>query len=37
MRRLTADERVLEVAKLMSGAEVTETGLEGARELMGLK
>jgi len=27
---------VEEVAKLMSGAEVTEAGLEGARELMGL-
>ncbi|MER3523940.1 MAG: DNA repair protein RecN [Ignavibacteria bacterium] len=37
MRKLTVDERVLEVAKLMSGAEVTEAGLAGARELMGLK
>ena len=37
IRRLTLDEQVREVAKLMSGAEVTEAGLEGARELMGLK
>ncbi len=37
IRRLSDEERVLEVAKLMSGAEVTATGLEGARELMGLK
>jgi DNA repair protein RecN (Recombination protein N) len=37
IRRLTDEERVLEVATLMSGAEVTATGLEGARELMGLK
>lgn len=36
MRRLSDEERVEEVAKLMSGAEVTEAGLEGARELMGL-
>ena len=37
IRRLTLDEQVREVAKLMSGAEVTEAGLDGARELMGLK
>ncbi len=37
LRKLDLDERVEEVAKLMSGAEVTEAGLEGARELMGLK
>lgn len=36
MRTLTFEERVHEVAKLMSGAEITEAGLEGARELMGL-
>jgi DNA repair protein RecN (Recombination protein N) len=36
MRRLSDDERVEEVAKLMSGAEITKAGLEGARELMGL-
>jgi DNA repair protein RecN (Recombination protein N) len=36
LRRLTLDEQVREVAKLMSGAEVTEAGLAGARELMGL-
>jgi DNA repair protein RecN (Recombination protein N) len=37
IRLLSLDEQVEEVAKLMSGAEVTEAGLEGARELMGLK
>lgn len=37
IRQLSDEERVEEVAKLMSGAEVTEAGLEGARELMGLK
>ena len=36
LRSLELEERVEEVAKLMSGAEVTEAGLEGARELMGL-
>jgi DNA repair protein RecN (Recombination protein N) len=34
MRKLSLDERVQEVAKLMSGTEVTEAGLMGARELM---
>jgi DNA repair protein RecN (Recombination protein N) len=34
MRKLSLEERVREVAKLMSGAEVTEAGLRGARELM---
>lgn len=37
IRKLTTEERVKEVAKLMSGAEVTEAGLVGAKELMGLK
>jgi DNA repair protein RecN (Recombination protein N) len=37
VRKLTLDERVREVAKLMSGAEVTEAGLRSARELMGVK
>jgi DNA repair protein RecN (Recombination protein N) len=37
IRQLTLDEQVQEVARLMSGAEVTNAGLEGARELMGLK
>jgi DNA repair protein RecN (Recombination protein N) len=37
LRRLALDEQVREVARLMSGAEVTETGLAGARELMGLQ
>ena len=37
MRKLDLEERVEEVAKLMSGVEITEAGLEGARELMGLK
>ncbi|MBI4417501.1 MAG: DNA repair protein RecN [Ignavibacteriales bacterium] len=34
LRKLELEERVEEVAKLMSGAEVTEAGLAGARELM---
>lgn len=37
LRKLDLHERVEEVARLMSGAEVTEAGLAGARELMGLK
>lgn len=37
VRKLTTDERVKEVAKLMSGAEVTDAGLKSARELMGVK
>jgi DNA repair protein RecN (Recombination protein N) len=37
LRRLTLDEQVQEVARLMSGAEVTDAGLAGARELMGLR
>ncbi len=37
IRRLDDEGRVEEVAKLMSGTEVTEAGLEGARELMGLR
>ncbi|MEW6509698.1 MAG: DNA repair protein RecN [Bacteroidota bacterium] len=37
MRRLTLEEQVEEVARLMSGAEVTDAGLQGARELMGLE
>jgi DNA repair protein RecN (Recombination protein N) len=37
LRKLTLDERIHEVAKLMSGAEVTEAGMAGARELMGLQ
>ena len=36
IRKLSLEERVEEVAKLMSGTEVTEAGLEGARELMGV-
>lgn len=36
MRRLSLDEQVREVARLLSGAEVTDAGLIGARELMGL-
>ena len=36
-RKLTLDQQVHEVAKLMSGAEVTEAGLEGARELMRIR
>ena len=37
IRQLSLDEQVEEVARLMSGAEVTSAGLAGARELMGLK
>ncbi len=37
MRMLDEDERITEVARLISGAQVTETGLESARELMGLR
>lgn len=36
LRKLDLEERVEEVARLMSGAQVTEAGLAGARELMGL-
>ncbi|MBM2847015.1 MAG: repair protein RecN [Bacteroidetes bacterium] len=36
IRKLSMDERVKEVAKLMSGAEITEAGLKGAKELMGV-
>ena len=36
MKRLSLEEQVHEVAKLMSGAAVTDAGLQGARELMGL-
>ncbi len=34
IRKLSIDDRVQEVAKLMSGAEVTEAGMIGAKELM---
>jgi DNA repair protein RecN (Recombination protein N) len=37
IRKLSPEERVHEVAKLMSGTEVTDAGLVGARELMGLQ
>jgi DNA repair protein RecN (Recombination protein N) len=36
MRRLSLDDQVREVARLMSGTEVTDAGLQGARELMGI-
>jgi len=36
IRKLSLDQRIEEVAKLMTGAEVTEAGLMGAKELMGL-
>jgi DNA repair protein RecN (Recombination protein N) len=36
LRKLELDERVKEVAKLMSGSQVTDSGLKSARELMGL-
>lgn len=37
IRKLNTDEQVKEVAKLMSGENITEASLKGARELMGLK
>ncbi|MDE3057605.1 MAG: DNA repair protein RecN [Bacteroidota bacterium] len=37
LRKLMVEERVHEIAKLMSGAEVTAAGLKSARELMGMK
>jgi len=37
IRKLSRDERIREVARLMSGAKITESGLEGARELMNWK
>ncbi len=37
VRKLSLEDRVEEVAKLMSGTEITEAGLEGARELIKLK
>lgn len=36
IRRLGAEDRVSEVAKLMSGAEVTEAAMDSARELIGV-
>ncbi|MHB1049131.1 MAG: DNA repair protein RecN [Bacteroidota bacterium] len=37
LRKLKIDERVNEVAKLLSGEKITESGLKSARELMGIK
>jgi DNA repair protein RecN (Recombination protein N) len=37
VRKLSLEERVKEVAKLMSGVNITEAGLKGARELMKLQ
>jgi len=37
VRQLTLEDQVEEVARLMSGSEITESGLAGARELMGLE
>jgi len=36
IRQLNEDERVREIAKLMSGEEITDSSINGARELMGL-
>ncbi|HKI79461.1 MAG TPA: DNA repair protein RecN [Ignavibacteriaceae bacterium] len=36
IKKLGKDERVKEVAKLMSGEKITEASLKGARELMGI-
>jgi len=35
IRKLEEEERVQEVARLLSGEEVTEASLNGARELIG--
>ncbi len=37
IRELELEERVREIAKLMSGEEITQASIESARELMGLK
>jgi DNA repair protein RecN (Recombination protein N) len=37
IRELELEERVKEIAKLMSGEEITQASIESARELMGLK
>jgi DNA repair protein RecN (Recombination protein N) len=37
LRKLDVEERVREVAKLMSGEKITEAGLKSAKELMGLR
>ena len=37
LRKLGIEERIREVAKLMSGEKITEAGLKSARELMGRK
>ncbi|MDP1678153.1 MAG: DNA repair protein RecN [Bacteroidota bacterium] len=37
LRKLENDERIKEVAKLLSGSDVTEAGLKSAKELMGIK
>ena len=36
IKKLSKDERIKEVAKLMSGEKVTEASLKGAKELMGI-
>ena len=36
IRKLTNEERVIEIAKLMSGENITELAIAGAKELMGL-
>ncbi len=37
IRKLEVEERIKEIAKLMSGEEVTQASIESAKELMGLK
>ena len=37
IRRLTEEERVNEVARLMSGEEITETNIKGAKQLIGIE
>lgn len=36
LRKLQSEDRVKEIAKLLSGAEITDAGLKSARELMGI-
>ncbi len=37
IRKLTEEERIREVARLLSGEEITEASMNGARELIGMK
>ena len=37
IKMLSENDRIKEVAKLMSGENITEASLKGAKELMGMK